>query len=123
MKHVQPLDLTAGSLYFFQHPFWQSGLLRWVVTLTDPLIDFGAILNHSLKDSGAFLYFEGQDWYPRMVTALEDVKQVNPENYLKSENNTLPHHLFTADKVIVSEILGHRQFKILDVIELRENQT
>ena len=118
MKAIDPIDLTAESLRTFQHTFWRSRLLRWLVALTDQIITFGDILNRTLKDSGADLHFEDDRWYPRMVTALEDVTSEDLEAFLLSPANPMPHHLFTATQVIVSEIEGYRQFNILDVIEL-----
>jgi hypothetical protein len=115
---VRPVPLVAVSMIQIEHRFWQSRLLRWRIRVTDRLqhlvtaIEDGLvaarIAPHYPRDSG---------WMPTLVTALEGVlPEEEPERRLSEE--VFPLHLFTGRRVVLSRILGHREFEILWTEEL-----
>ena len=105
--------LVAEGLKSVSHSFWESCLLRWRIRSTEPLEEFLRLLQLTLSAQGVEAHFPLQAGYrPQLVTALEGV--VGCERRLTCE----PHYLFTASRVVFSEIRGRGDFKILSVIRL-----
>lgn len=117
---VPPVPVVAASMIQVEHPFWQSRLLRWRITVTDRVqclikaIEDGLVAAsidpHFPRDSG---------WMPTLVTALEGILPgEDPERRLSKE--VFPLHLFTGRRVVLSRILSHREFEILWATQLTD---
>jgi hypothetical protein len=118
---IQPFPITASSLIQIPHSFWQSRLLRWRIQVTSDVRRLAQSVEDGLVAVGVnphFPYTSG--WVPTRVTALEAVPEVDLDRYLS--DMPFPQHLFTGRQVVLSKIVGWRQFEILETIQLLDVQ-
>jgi hypothetical protein len=112
---VRPFSIVAVSLVQLEHPFWRSRLLRWCIQSSDDLRRLGRIVERTLAAVGIAPHFSlASGWEPTLLTALDGIPEVDLERNL--DDIPFPHHLFTARRVVLSRIRGHRQFEILETI-------
>ena len=118
---IRPFPVTARSLVQAEHRFWESRLLRWPIELTDELLDFARVVADVLVAAHVTPHFPlASGWQPTHVTALEAIPKVDLGHLPASM--VYPHPLFTGEQVVLSKILGRRQFDILETIQLAEVQ-
>lgn len=115
---VPPVPVVAVSMIQIEHRFWQSRLLRWRIRVTDRVQHLVTAIEDGLVAAGIDPHFpRDSGWMPTLVTALEGVLPgEEPEPRLSEE--VFPLHLFTGRRVVLSRILGHREFEILWTGEL-----
>ena len=121
MTAIRPFPVTARSLVQVEHRFWESRLLRWRIELTDDLLGFARVVENVLVAAQVTPHFPlASGWQPTHVTALEAIPEVDLGHGPASI--VCPHPLFTGEQVVLSRILGRRQFDILETIQLVEVQ-
>ena len=114
---VRPFPIVAVSLIQYESPFWRSRLLRWRIRPSDDVRRLGRIVERTLAAVGIAPHFSlASGWEPTLLTALDGIPEVDLERNL--DDIPFPHHLFTARRVVLSRIRGHRQFEILETIRL-----
>jgi hypothetical protein len=114
---VQPFPLTAGSLVQFESRFWQSRLLRWRIEASADLRRMARGVDDGLVAAGVTLHHpQTSGWVPSLVTALEAIPAVDFD--LHRRDIAFPQYLFTGRQVVLSRIAGHREFEILEAIQL-----
>ena len=114
---IQPFAVTAGSLVQVESRFWQSRLLRWRILVTTDVRRFGRLVEDGLVATGVAPHFpHSSGWVPTHVTALEAIPSVDLDRHLSRQH--FPQHLFTGRQVVLSKIIGPRQFDILETIQL-----
>ncbi|MEA3308752.1 MAG: hypothetical protein U9Q70_04470 [Chloroflexota bacterium] len=112
-----PFRVVAEGLRAAQHAFWGTCLLRWRIRNSEPLEDFLHIVDATLLAQRVTPHFPSAvGWRPTLVTALEGVTECDVA--LASA----PSHLFTASRVVLSQIRGRDDFKILAVIQLTKEE-
>ena len=114
---MRPFSIVAVSLTQYESPFWRSRLLRWCFRPSDDLRRLGRIVERALGAVGIRPHFSSASgWEPTLLTALEGIPEVDLECY--RDDILFPHYLFTARRVVLSRIRGHRQFEILETVRL-----
>jgi hypothetical protein len=114
---VRPFPIVAVSLVQLEHPFWRSRLLRWRIQSSDDLRRLGRMVERALGAVGIRPHFSSASgWEPTLLTALDGIPEVDLGRY--RDDIPFPHHLFTARRVVLSRIRGHRQFEILETVRL-----
>jgi hypothetical protein len=114
---LSPIPLVAVSLAQLEPPFWGMRQLRWQIRASDDLTRLGRRTEQGLVAAGVTPHFHfEQTWTPSLVTALDEVPELDLEAHLAEL--TFPHPLFTGRWMVVSKILGRGRFEILDRIEL-----
>jgi hypothetical protein len=117
---IQPFPITASSLAPSEHRFWQSRLLRWHIQVTTDVRRFARRVEDGLVATGVTPHFpQASGWVPTRVTALEAIPRGDLDSRLS--DLVFPQHLFTGRQVVVSKIIGQRQFEILETIRLSDN--
>ncbi|MFQ5856772.1 MAG: hypothetical protein ACE5LU_14150 [Anaerolineae bacterium] len=112
---VEPFPFTALSLKMLYSPLRQTNILKWHVQVTENLQRFVAIVEHTLLATDITpLYPSG--FVSSLVAALRGVPELNSNNL--SDHNVFPHHLFAADKVVLSKINGLNEFETLATFRL-----
>ena len=112
---IEPFLFTALSLKTLHSPLRQTNILKWHVQVPEDLRRFVAIVEHTLLATGITpLYPSG--FVSSLVAALRGVSELSSDDL--SSYNAFPHHLFTADKVVLSKINGLNEFEILATIPL-----
>ncbi len=119
LKHalvtVEPFSLTALSLQTLQVPVLQTNILKWEIQMTEDLRRFVTLVEQTLVVNGVIpLYKSG--FVSTLIAALRDVPELSSDSL--SNYATTPHHLFTAGKVVLSRIVGPKEFDILATIHL-----
>jgi hypothetical protein len=115
---IKPFPITAVSLVQVQHQFWRSRLLRWHIQVTSDVQRFAQLVKDSLAAAGVTPHFSPAfGWVPTVVTALEAIPKVDTDHHLGDV--TFPQYLFTGRQVVLSKIIGQRQFEILETIRLQ----
>jgi hypothetical protein len=114
---VRPFPIVAVSLVQLEHPFWRSRLLRWRIQSSDDLRRLGRMVERALGAVGIRPHYSSASgWEPTLLTALDGIPEVDLGRY--RDDIPFPHHLFTARRVVLSRIRGHRQFEILETVRL-----
>jgi hypothetical protein len=116
---IRPFPITANSLVQIEHQFWQTRLLRWRIRVTDNVRCFAQLVEEGLTAAGVSPHFShtaGQ--VPTLITALEAIPKADLEH--RPTDITFPQYLFTGQQVVLSRIVGRRQFEILETIQLTE---
>jgi hypothetical protein len=106
--------VTAASLEWAEHPFWGYNVLRWDLHMSAELRRFAALLEEALEQAGASLHYpRGEGWQPH-VTALE---RIPPE---LAAPTAMPafQYLYTAERIVLSQVQPGKRFAILDTIQL-----
>ena len=111
---VRPFSLAAISLVKWDARFWQTKLLRWRIEVTEETQHLCIKIEAGLEAMDIVPHF--RSFSPTLVTALEDISNVNLERGLKEI--PFPQHLFTVHQTVLSRILGQRQFEILETMPL-----
>ena len=133
---IQPFPITADSLVLFESRFWQSRLLRWRIQVTPDVRRFTRLVENGLvaahvapprllrpvtgSSVGTLHFSPPSGWVPTLVTALEAIPRANLDRHLSEI--AFPQHLFTGRQVVVSKIIGERQFDILETIQLADDR-
>jgi len=116
---IQPFPITAISLSTSEHHFWQSRLLRWHIKITNDVRRFVRLVEDGLTAVEISPHFpQAEGWMPTRVTALEAIPGEDLDSRLSVTE--FPQHLFTGRQVILSKIIGPRQFEILETIQLED---
>jgi hypothetical protein len=111
-------QVIAASTIQGEHPFWQSRLLRWRIRISDEVRHLAEVIEDGLLAAGITPHFpRDSGWIPTLVTALEGVTPGEDLDHRLSED-LFPLYLFTGRWVILSRILGHREFEILWAMQL-----
>lgn len=114
LNPLAPIPVTSSSLEWAEHPFWQCNVLRWDLTLSDELLRFGQQLEDTLLEAGAELHYpRGDGWRPH-VTALERM----PYGPMVPASAPAFEYLYTADRLVLSQVQPGKRFEILDTIYL-----
>ncbi len=115
---IQPFPIIASSLVAMEHRFWQLRLLRWQIQVSSDVRRFARLVEDGLEAAGATPHFSfASGWVPTLVTALEAIPKVDLDRC--PSELAFPQYLFTGQRVVLSEIVGQRQFKLLETIQLR----
>jgi hypothetical protein len=117
---VPPVSVVAASVVQVEHPFWQSSLLRWRIEATDEVRRLATAIEDGLVAAGITPHFpRDSGWAPTLVTALEGI---TPEEDLdhRPSKDLFPLYLFTGRWVVLSRILGRREFEILWAMQLTD---
>jgi len=111
---LAPIPVTAASLAWADHPFWQYNVLRWDLYMTSALRRLAALLEEALLRAGASLHYpSGDGWQPH-VTALERI----PPALAAPAPISAIQYLYTAKRVVLSQVQPGKRFAILDTIQL-----
>lgn len=114
LSPLAPIPVTAASLQLSDHPFWHVNVLRWDLYMTSALRRFAALLEEALLRAGATLHYpRGDGWQPH-VTALE---RIPPALAVPAPISAL-QYLYTAERVVLSQVQPGKRFAILDTIRL-----
>jgi hypothetical protein len=114
LNPLAPIPVTAAALEWTKHPFWGCNVLRWDLNLSAELLRFGRLLEEALLRAGAQLqYPRGAGWRPH-VTALERM----PDRETEAVEAPAFPHLYTADRIVLSQVQPGKRFAILDTIQL-----
>jgi hypothetical protein len=118
LRPMPAFPIVAKGLVQLEHSFWGTRLLRWRVRPSKALTVFLNALEDALRPLDAVLHFPtDQGWRPSLVTALEDVGELDLDAY--PERAPFPHYLFTARRAVLSRILGPGRFEVLASFTLR----
>jgi hypothetical protein len=110
---LAPIPVAAASLDAVRHPFWQYHVLRWELLRSAELVRFASLVEDALVEAGAFLHYpRGEGWQPH-VTVLE---RVSPT--LAAPAMDVSQYLYTAERVVLSQVQPGKRFAILDTIQL-----
>jgi hypothetical protein len=117
---VPPVPVVAASMIQVEHRFWQSRLLRWRIRVTDRVQHLVKAIEDGLVAARIDPHFpHDSGWMPTLVTALEGILPgEDPERRLNEE--VFPLHLFTGQRVVLSRIMGHREFETLWATQLTD---
>lgn len=107
-----PFPIVATSLIQYEHAFWGTRILRWLVRVTDELHRFCVLVDETLAAGGATPHYTfSASRAPKHMTALEDVPEADLDGY--QPETPYPHHLFTARTAVCSLLKGQGAFEIL----------
>jgi len=113
-----PLQIVATSLMPVEHSFFRFRVLRWCIQATDAVRRFTQLVEEGLVEAGISPHFPYSPTWSPVVTALESIPEEDPDQL--PGDMAFPQHLFTVRQVVLSKILGQRQFAILATILLEE---
>lgn len=112
LSPLAPFAVTARSLEWAEHPFFLCNVLRWELSVSAELARFARLLEEALVRAGADLHYpRGAGWQPH-VTALERM----PNGPVAS--TAAFQHLYTADRIVLSQVQPGKRFAILETIQL-----
>ena len=110
VHHYLPIELFATAIIQYEHGFWQTDLLRWVIQPTQTLVDLLDKIENTLnKHGGKAHYLRKDGWLPTLITAVENPKKHIPDSGIQFDK---PKLIFTGTKLVISEIAGYRDFII-----------
>lgn len=114
LSPLAPIPVSAASLEWAEHPFWGFNVLRWDLHMSAELRYFAALLEEALERAGATLHYpRGEGWQPH-VTALEQM----PAALAAPVAMPAFQYLYTAERVVLSQVRPGKRFAILDTIHL-----
>lgn len=113
-----PFPVVATSLVQVEHGFFRARVLRWRIQATDELRRFTQVVEEGLMEVGVSPHFPYSATWSPVVTALEAMPEEDPGRL--PGQVAFPQHLFTGRQVVLSKILGQRQFDILATVLLGE---
>lgn len=117
---VPPVSVIATAVVQMEHPFWQSRLLRWRIRVTAEVRHLIESIEDGLVAARVAPHFpRDSGWVPTLVTALEGISLEENLNRRLSED-PFPLHLFAGRWVVLSSILGQREFEILWAMQLTD---
>jgi hypothetical protein len=112
LSPLAPFPVTASSLEWAEHPFFLCNVLRWDLHVSAELARFARLLEEALLHAGAGLHYpRGEGWQPH-VTALERM----PNGPVATA--AALQHLYTADRIVLSQVQPGKRFAILETIQL-----
>jgi hypothetical protein len=115
LADIEPFPLTALSLETLYVPVRETHILKWQVQITGELRYFVAVVEDALHEAGlAPLYILG--FISSLVAALRNINE--PDAGRLASFDAFPHHLFTAERVVLSKIEGADRFEILASFDL-----
>ncbi len=116
LHRLQAFNILTDQFIQFRAPYWQTYVLRWRVQETPEFADFRHQLDELLTEIDCPSHFN-RDRHAS-CTALNLSRRVSIDKNL-SKNN-FPIQLFSAKKLIISQLRANHQFKILENIQLPE---
>ena len=115
---IPPVSVVANSVIQFEHPFWQSSLLRWRIEATDEVSRRSAAIEDGHLAGGITPHFpRDSGWAPALVTAREGITPLEDLDH-QLNKNLFPLYLFTGRWVVLSRIQAQREFELLWAMQL-----
>ncbi len=113
---LAPFPVLANCLQLVEHPFWEFCVLHWDVDRTAEMWRFAHAIDRALAQAGMAPHYPcGDGWRPH-VTALEAIASPNGHGVNGTHRGQL---LYTARRVVLSQVLEGKRFEILAAIELQ----
>lgn len=118
LNPLAPFAVTANSIEWAEHPFFLCNVLRWELNVSSELTRFAHLLEEALLRAGASLHYpRGDGWQPH-VTGLERM----PNGPVVPAAASAFQYLYTADRVVLSQVQPGKRFAILETIQLMSLQ-
>jgi len=115
LQNLHSFPVFTDMLTQFYAPYWDTKVLRWRIQETNAYAAFRDILDNILLNINCPSHFDRQRY--ATCTALNMDHEVDLES--NPPGRLFPALLFTARKLLISQLVDKNDFEIIETINLR----